>query len=112
MKNTVTITLETLRNFAQKMNIRHFNEGDEIMFIAADKEVTYRFEQHHKRDCGCFGYDALTVRRFEHSVDTLYDCIGSDNAILTGKDMLCQYGMQNLFVLTNDAGMAKSNDQQ
>lgn len=99
---TISITIESIRSFVTSRNIRHFNESDEVMFVAADKSTTYRIEQHHRSDCGAFGYSEMIVKRYEHSIDTVYDCVAVNEVALLGKETLSNFGFMHLFTAVHD----------
>ena len=99
---TISITIESIRSFVTSRDIRHFNESDEVMFVAADKSTTYRIEQHHRSDCGAFGYSEMIVKRYEHSIDTVYDCVAVNEVALLGKETLSNFGFMHLFIAVHD----------
>ena len=101
---TIKITIESIRSFVTSKDIRHFNESDEVMFVAADKSTTYRIEQHHRSDCGAFGYSEMVVKRYEHNIDTVYDCVVEEdcNICISGKEVLSNFGFMHLFTSLYD----------
>lgn len=98
---TITITIDTIRKFAESRNIRHFCTSDDVLYIAADKDVTYRITQQHRNDCGCFGYTEMVVKRYEHFIDTVYD-IADNEVPITGKEILANFGFMHLFTSLYD----------
>ena len=101
---TIKITLSSIRNFSISRNIRHFDMSEDVMFIAADASTTYRIAQQHKNDCGAFGYSEMVVKRYEHNIDTVYDCVVEEdcNVCISGKETLSNFGFMHLFTSLYD----------